>query len=661
MTFPLIDNVVIEVDKEENRKSFTSHSVVLRYRSTYFTKELENIATNENHVKTIIKPNISTQIFEIILKYIYGGVVNIENIETKLIYELMIVANELEFEELSEKLGSYLIESKDSWLRTHFSRIYHSIFDRNLINSIESAQKEVAENSTKRRLDLDEPSTDYQRDTIKLQSKKIKSTTNNCNELKGLNRFYNDIIAKHPNLIFESEDFILLQEAELISILENDNLQLEEIKIWDYVVKWGIVQNPTLPGNLEEWSKENFKTLKTTLQQCLPLIRYFHIPEKDIWEKLKPYKKILGTQLWDDLNQRLIFPNQPVKSLVLPARIISNLELFQNINERISAIINEKHVAEISSWIDRKSTIYSLANVPYKLQLILRGSEDGFQPQTFWDMCDGYAGTIVIAKVAGTDEILGGYNPLAWDNSTEGIYVETNDSFIFSLKNGNIRKSILSRVKYKECSLFYHSSNTRIISNLELFQNINERISAIINEKHVAEISSWIDRKSTIYSLANVPYKLQLILRGSEDGFQPQTFWDMCDGYAGTIVIAKVAGTDEILGGYNPLAWDNSTEGIYVETNDSFIFSLKNGNIRKSILSRVKYKECSLFYHSSNSKIFFGPSFGNREFSMNSFISDFTQDKKCWCNNKDFYEKSIRKAFGSFSIVDYEVFKIVKK
>ncbi|RHZ73921.1 hypothetical protein Glove_228g72 [Diversispora epigaea] len=609
-------NVVIEVDKEENRKSFTSHSVVLRYRSTYFAKELENIATNENHVKTIIKPNISAQIFEIILKYIYGGVVNIENIETKLIYELMIVANELEFEELSEKLGSYFIESKDSWLRTHFSRIYHSIFDRNLINSTESAQKEVAENSTKRRLDLDEPSTDYQRDTIKLQSKKIKTTTNNCNELKGLNRFYNDIITKHPNLIFESEDFILLQEAELISILENDNLQLEEIKIWDYVVKWGIVQNPTLPKNLEEWSKENFKTLKTTLQQCLPLIRYFHISEKDIWEKLKPYKKILGMQLWDDLNQRLLFPNQPVKSLVLPARIISNLELFQNINERISTIINEEHLAEISSWIDRKSTIYSLANVPYKLQLILRGSEDGFQPQTFWDMCDGYAGTIVIAKVAGTDEILG------------------------------VKSLVLP---------------ARIISNLKLFQNINERISTIINEEHLAEISSWIDRKSTIYSLANVPYKLQLILRGSEDGFQPQTFWDMCDGYAGTIVIAKVAGTDEILGGYNPLAWDNSTEGIYMETNDSFIFSLKNGNIQNSIFSRVKYKEWALFYRSSNSKIFFGPSFGNGEFSMNSFISDFTQDKKCWCSNRDFYEKSIRKDFGSFSIVDYEVFKIVKK
>ncbi|RHZ44366.1 hypothetical protein Glove_736g9 [Diversispora epigaea] len=473
-------NVIIEVDKGENKKSFTSHSVVLRYRSTYFTKELENTATNENHVKTIIKPNISAKIFEIILKYIYSGVVDIKNIETKTIYESMIVSNELEFEELSEKLESYLVESKASWLRTHFSLIYHSIFN-----------------------------------------------SNKCNEFKGLKRFYNDIITKHPNLIFESEDFTSLQEVALISILEKDNLQLEEIKIWDYVIKWGIAQNSTLPGNLEEWSEENFKTLKVTLQQCLPLIRYFHISEKDVWEKLKPYRNILGMQLWDDLNQKIIFPNQPVKSLVLPERIISNPELPRRVNELISTIISEEHVAEISTWIDRKSTNYSLENVPYKLQLILRGSKDGFQPKTFWNMCNGHAGTVVIAKVAETDEILGGYNPLTWDNS--------------------------------------------------------------------------------------------------------------------------------------------KTQDTYMETNDSFIFSLKNGNIQNSILSRVKdqYSDSALYYYDSNSQKERGPCFGDCEFLLQSSVSDFTKDKKCWCiygpGYNYYYEKSIRTTDDRFSIVDYEVFKIVKK
>ncbi|RHZ52950.1 hypothetical protein Glove_454g7 [Diversispora epigaea] len=91
-----------------------------------------------------------------------------------------------------------------------------------------------------------------------------------------------------------------------------------------------------------------------------PLIRYFHISAKDIWEKLKIF---LACNF--GLHQQLVFLNQPVKSLVLPARIISNPESPRRVNELISTIINEERVAEISSWIDRKSTIYSLENVPY--------------------------------------------------------------------------------------------------------------------------------------------------------------------------------------------------------------------------------------------------------------------------------------------------------
>src|SRR4051812_23476149 len=98
----------------------------------------------------------------------------------------MVNANELELKELSGKLESYLIESKASWLKTYFSLIYHSIFDNN--------------------------------------------------EFKGLKKFYNNIIAKHSNLIFESGDFTSLQETALVSILQRDDLNVEEIKIWDYVV-----------------------------------------------------------------------------------------------------------------------------------------------------------------------------------------------------------------------------------------------------------------------------------------------------------------------------------------------------------------------------------------------------------------------------------------
>ncbi|RHZ73528.1 hypothetical protein Glove_230g156 [Diversispora epigaea] len=390
--------VLIVVDKEQNKQSFTAHSAILRYRSSYFNKELSNLITldgDNTNIKTITLQNISAQLFEVILKYIYGGIINTDNMDTKTIFKLMIVANELEFEELSERLENHFVESKAPWLRTYFTFVYNSSFENN--------------------------------------------------KLKNLEKFRNDTIAKYPNLIFESAEFTSIRESALVSILKLNDLQVKESEIWDHVIKWGTAQNSTLPEKLEEWSDENFITLKTTLQQCLPLIRYFQISNSDVMEKVEPYNKILDEQLWNDLKQHLTLPDRPIKSIVLPPRVI---ELF-------STILNEEQAVMISSWIDHRRVNYSSINNPYEFRLILRGSKDGFSPRTFWNVCDGYVNTIVVAKVKGTDEIVGGFNPLAWDKKTTE-WKKTNKSFIFSFKEGYIQNSILSRVKDKDYALFYH-------------------------------------------------------------------------------------------------------------------------------------------------------------------------------------------------------------
>ncbi|RHZ86042.1 hypothetical protein Glove_55g60 [Diversispora epigaea] len=100
----------------------------------------------------------------------------------------------------------------------------------------------------------------------------------------------------------------------------------------------------------------------------------------------------------------------------------------------------------------------------------LRGSKDDFHPKTFRNMRNGHAGTIVIAKVTGIDER--GYNPLAWDNlKIEDAKLETNDSFIFSLKNDNIQNSILSRTKSFGVIINYNAYYEKFI------RTTNERFS----------------------------------------------------------------------------------------------------------------------------------------------------------------------------------------
>ncbi|RIB22487.1 hypothetical protein C2G38_2075551 [Gigaspora rosea] len=123
------------------------------------------------------------------------------------------------------------------------------------------------------------------------------------NQLHELQKWCNDIVVKYPNKVFDSEDFTSFQENALISLLKRDDLQMEEGKIWNYVIKWGIAQNQGLPSDPEDWTPENFKALKTTLQNCLPLIRYFQISGNDIVDnkenviliiKVKDTDEILG-------------------------------------------------------------------------------------------------------------------------------------------------------------------------------------------------------------------------------------------------------------------------------------------------------------------------------------------------------------------------------
>ncbi|RHZ65294.1 hypothetical protein Glove_318g37 [Diversispora epigaea] len=298
-------NVIIEVENKE--KSFAAHSNILKYRSSYFRMELENIQPNENNIKVISKSSISAQIFDFILKYIYGGIVNLEYVDTRFIFDLMLTVNEFELEELTYKLETHLIETKTSWLKTHFSLVYRTIFDRQSFKTLEN--------------------------------------------------YYNDIIVKHPNLIFDSSDFTSLQESAMVSILKRDDLQMKEVKIWDYVIKWGISQKPILPKNVEEWTKENFITLKTTLRQCLPLIRYFHLSSYEVLDKIKPYKKIIDKQLWEDINQHFLAPERPVKSIILPARTVLVTDLPPRTNKPKKNYSSKKTYGKKKNYIADKAGV----------------------------------------------------------------------------------------------------------------------------------------------------------------------------------------------------------------------------------------------------------------------------------------------------------------
>ncbi|GBC02536.1 hypothetical protein RclHR1_04670014 [Rhizophagus clarus] len=67
-------DIKIEVGNDPYVKVFRAHMVILHYRSPYLRRILSiNKKKNDVTLSFIKLPNISPEIFQIILRYIYGG------------------------------------------------------------------------------------------------------------------------------------------------------------------------------------------------------------------------------------------------------------------------------------------------------------------------------------------------------------------------------------------------------------------------------------------------------------------------------------------------------------------------------------------------------------------------------------------------------------
>jgi hypothetical protein len=160
-----------------------------------------------------------------------------------------------------------------------------------------------------------------------------------------------------------------------------------------------------------------------------------------------PYKKIIPKELRENLiKYYLNHDNKPIKQKVAQEIRSKSID---------SRIITYQHTELISKWIDRFEITEETKNL-YEFKLILRGSRDGFSPSKFHEIYDNQSHTVTVFKVKESNEILGGYNPIAW-NSSGSKYGTTKDSFIFSFKNKeNMQNYILSRVKLEMYAIYYN-------------------------------------------------------------------------------------------------------------------------------------------------------------------------------------------------------------
>src|SRR5256885_1682483 len=90
-----------------------------------------------------------------------------------------------------------------------------------------------------------------------------------------IREYCEELISENPELMFESNDFNLIEESLLISTIEKDDLGYKEIEIWNYAIKWGMEQSPQINSKLSELTQDDYEELQNRLHELLKRIRFF--------------------------------------------------------------------------------------------------------------------------------------------------------------------------------------------------------------------------------------------------------------------------------------------------------------------------------------------------------------------------------------------------
>jgi hypothetical protein len=234
-------------------------------------------------------------------------------------------------------------------------------------------------------------------------------------------------VCEEPKILFNSEKFINLKAPLLELLLKRDDLNMDEIEIWENLLKWCLTQQnlKDSQNDPKRWSKEDITKIERSLHRFIPLIRFYDIKPTDFFYKVYCYKDILPQELIHNLLEFHIVPNMQPKTDLSTRK--PNLD---------STLIESNHISLFASWIDKKTSLhYNNKNIPYTFKLLYRSSQEGFDSTSFHNNCDNKGPTIWIAKIQGSTQLIGGYNPLHWSREG-GKGKHTSDSFLFSFKDG---------------------------------------------------------------------------------------------------------------------------------------------------------------------------------------------------------------------------------
>src|SRR3989440_10538992 len=227
--------------------------------------------------------------------FIYCGNIELKNLQCPDVLKLLIAVDELNIQPLISHIQEYLIQHQTEFLHQNLTGILEAV---------------------------------YQHETF-----------------TDLWNFCLEVICEEPKILFNSDKFINLKAPLLELLLKRDDLDVDEIEIWESLLKWCFSQQ-NMKNDPTQWSKEDITKIERSLHRFISLIRFYDIEPTDFFYKVYKYKDILPQDLIHDLLEFHIVPNMKPKADTAPTRG-PTLD---------STLVKPEHLHVFSSWIDKKDS-----------------------------------------------------------------------------------------------------------------------------------------------------------------------------------------------------------------------------------------------------------------------------------------------------------------
>jgi hypothetical protein len=154
------------------------------------------------------------------------------------------------------------------------------------------------------------------------------------------------------------------------------------------------------------------------------------------------------------------------------------------------------------------------------------------------------------------------------------------------------------------------------------------------------------------------PQRLELLYRGSRDGFQASDFHGRCNNHPITITLISST-NDCIFGGHTPVAWSSQNGYGQDPSLKSFIFTLKNPHNLSPRIFKQKQAEYAIYNYS-----LWGPIFaGHQDLAVcgqcHSVNSSYSNVGNGYINDTGIPGNQVLSGAQNFTVAEIEVFEVI--